>query len=168
VGFQNEGQVYRLKTEVLQGEFIRGGAMQQLLLRFTRALLTQISQMAVCNRRHSIDQQVCRWLLMSLDRLAADELTMTHEMLANMLGVRREGISEAAHKLQSAGFIAYRRGRMTVLDRIGLEACCCECYRVMRREYDRLPHPYVYAIDPTPLEPGADHSCTGPSQLEIA
>jgi DNA-binding transcriptional MocR family regulator len=99
-------------------------------------------------------------LLMSLDRLASDELTMTHEMLANTLGVRREGVTEAAHKLQSAGFIAYRRGRITVLDRIGVEACSCECYRVMRREYDRPRRPYAYTIDPTSLEPGAAHSCT--------
>ena len=155
---QNDGQVYRLKREILQDEFSRGGAMQHVLLRFTHALLTQISQMAACNRRHSIDQQLCRWLLISLDRLASDELTMTHEMLANTLGVRREGITEAAHKLQSAGFIAYRRGRITVLDRIGVEALCCECYRVMSREYNRLPRPYVCTIDPTPLEPGAAHS----------
>jgi CRP-like cAMP-binding protein len=165
---QNGGQVCRLKREILQEEFSRGGAMQHLLLRYTLALLTQISQMAVCNQRHSIDQQVCRWLLMSLDRLASDELTMTHEMLANTLGVRREGITEAAHKLQSAGFIVYRRGRITVLDRIGVEACCCECCRVMRREYDWLPRPYAYTVDPTPLEPGAAHSCTERSKLEIA
>jgi CRP-like cAMP-binding protein len=165
---QSDGQVYRLKREILQEEFSRGGAMQHLLLRFTHALLAQISQMAVCNRRHSIDQQVCRWLLMSLDRLASNELTMTHEMLANTLGVRREGVTEAAHKLQSAGFIAYRRGRITVLDRIGVEGCSCECYRVMRREYDRPPRPHLYAIDPTPLEPGAAHPCSGRSQLEIA
>ncbi len=150
---QNDGKVYRMKREIFQDEFSRGAALQHLLLRFTHALLAQISQTAVCNRHHSIDQQVCRWLLMSLDRLASDDLTMTHEMLANTLGVRREGITEAAQKLQSIGFIAYRRGRITVLDRIGVEACCCECYRVMRREYDRLPHSYVYTIDPMPLEP---------------
>ena len=165
---QNDGQVYRLKREILQDEFSRGGAMQHLLLWFTRALLAQISQMAACNRRHSIDQQVCRWLLTSLDRLQSSELAMTHEMLANTLGVRREGISEAAHKLQGAGLIAYRRGRITVLDRVGIEASCCECYRVMRREYDRLPRSYAYTIDPTPLEPGAAPFCTERSQLAIA
>jgi CRP-like cAMP-binding protein len=165
---QNDGHVYRLKREILQDEFNRGGVMQHLLLRFTHALLAQISQMAACNRRHSIDQQVCRWLLTSLDRLASDELTMTHEMLANTLGVRREGITEAAHKLQGAGFIVYRRGRITVLDRIGVEALCCECYRVMRREYNRLPRPYAHTIEPTPLELGAAHSCSGRSTLEIA
>lgn len=140
---QNNGGVYRLKREILQDEFARGGAMQRSLLRYTHALLTQISQTAVCNRHHSIVQQLCRWLLVSLDRLASEQLTMTHEVLANTLGVRREGISEAAHKLQSAGLITYRRGRITVIDRSGIEACCCACYRVVRREYDRLPHAYA-------------------------
>jgi len=149
---QNKGHVYRLKGEILQDEFSRSGAVQQILLRYTHALLTQISQMGVCNRRHSIVQQLCRWLLLSLDRLDSDELTMTHELLANTLGVRREGITEAAHKLQSAGLIAYQRGRITVIDRSGIEACCCECYGVVRREYDRLPH--AYSAHPMPTEPG--------------
>ena len=123
------------KGETLQDEFSRGGAVQHLLLRYTHALLTQISQTAVCNRRHSIVQQLCRWLLLSLDRLDSDELTMTHELLANTLGVRREGITEAAHKLQSAGLIAYRRGRITVIDRSGVEACLL---RVLRRGAPRI------------------------------
>lgn len=165
---QNGGQVYRLKREILQDEFSRGGAVQHVLLRFTHALLSQISQRAACNRRHSIDQQVCRWLLMSLDRLAVNELTMTHEMLANTLGVRREGITEAAHKLQCAGFITYRRGRIVVLDRIGVEGCCCECYRVMRREYDLPARSHVCTTAPTPLGPTAVPACAARSELDIA
>jgi CRP-like cAMP-binding protein len=148
---QSKGQIYRLKSDVLREEFGRGGALQQLLLRFTNALLTQISQAAVCNRRHSIDQQLCRWLLLSLDRLGSDELTMTHEVLANTLGVRREGITEAARKLHNAGLINYRRGRITVIERSGVEAYCCECYGVVRREYDRLPGPYAYSLRGAPL-----------------
>jgi CRP-like cAMP-binding protein len=148
---QNRGHLYRLKRDILQPEFNRGGAMQHLLLRYTHALLAQISQTAVCNQRHSIVQQLCRWLLLTLDRLAADELTMTHEQLANTLGVRREGITEAAHRLQSAGLIAYRRGRITVIDRSGIEACCCECYGVMRREREPVPRPYEHTIYPIPL-----------------
>jgi len=143
---QSKGKIYRLRCEVLRDEFGRGGALQQLLLRFTNALLTQISQTAVCNRRHSIDQQLCRWLLLSLDRLGSDELTMTHEVLASTLGVRREGITEAARKLHNAGLINYRRGRITVIDRIGVEAYCCECYGVVRSEYDRLPGAYAYSL----------------------
>jgi CRP-like cAMP-binding protein len=135
---QSEGWAYRLKGQLLKEEFERGGAMQHLLLRYTQALLTQMAQTAVCNRHHSIDQQLCRWLLLSLDRLASDELTMTQELIANMLGVRREGVTEAAGKLQSAGLIRYSRGRITVLDRAGLEARCCECYGVVKRESDRL------------------------------
>jgi hypothetical protein len=155
--------MYRLKSKILKGEFSRGGALQLLLLQYTQALLAQISQTAVCNRRHSIDQQLCRWLLLSLDRLASQELTMTHEMLANTLGVRREGITEAAHKLQCAGLITYRRGRITVIDRSGVEACCCECYGVVRREYDRLPDPYAYTLHTPPLAaaPATDHSARG-------
>jgi len=147
---QNKGRAFRLHREILQEEFDRGGALQHLLLRYTHALLTQISQTAVCNRRHSIVQQLCRWLLLSLDRLDSEELTMTHELLASTLGVRREGITEAAHKLQSLGLIAYRRGRITVIDRIGVEAQCCECYGVVRREYDRLPRSYAYRLHPMP------------------
>ncbi len=148
---QSRGQIYRLRSDVLREEFARGGALQQQLLRFTNALLTQISQAAVCNRRHSIDQQLCRWLLLSLDRLESDELTMTHEVLANTLGVRREGITEAARKLHNAGLINYRRGRITVIDRVGVEAYCCECYSVVRGEYDRLPGAYAYSLHSAPL-----------------
>jgi len=155
--------MYRLKSKILKEEFSRGGALQLLLLQYTHALLTQISQTAVCNRRHSIDQQLCRWLLLSLDRLASEELTMTHELLANTLGVRREGITEAAHKLQTAGLITYRRGRITVIDRSGIEACCCECYGVVRREYDRLPGPYAYSLHTPPVAAASatDYSARG-------
>ena len=135
---QSEGWAYRLKGQVLKDEFTRGGAIQHLLLRYTQALLTQMAQTAVCNRHHSIDQQLCRWLLLSLDRLSSAELSMTQELIANMLGVRREGVTEAAGQLQSAGLIQYSRGRITVLDRAGLEARCCECYVVVKRESDRL------------------------------
>jgi len=135
---QSAGEAYRLSGQVLKGEFNRGGALQHLLLRYTLALLSQMAQTAVCNRHHTVDQQLCRWLLLSLDRLPANELTMTQELIANMLGVRREGVTEAAGKLQSAGLIQYRRGRITVLDRAGLEARVCECYDVVRREFRRL------------------------------
>lgn len=112
--------------------------MQSLLLRYTQALMTQMSQTAVCNRHHSVEQQLCRWLLLTLDRLPSNELIMTHELVASMLGVRREGITETAGKLQKAGLIRYRRGHITVLDRIGLEAKACECYGVVKKELDRL------------------------------
>jgi CRP-like cAMP-binding protein len=135
---QSEGWAYRLRSQMLKDEFTRGGEMQHLLLRYTQALITQMAQTAVCNRHHSIDQQLCRWLLLSLDRLGSQELAMTQELIANMLGVRREGVTEAAGKLQDAGLIRYRRGRITVIDRPGLEARCCECYGVVRRECDRL------------------------------
>jgi CRP-like cAMP-binding protein len=135
---QSGGWAYRLRGQLLKDEFVRGGAMQHLLLRYTQALLTQMAQTAVCNRHHSIDQQLCRWLLLSLDRLSSKDLTMTQELIANMLGVRREGVTEAAGKLQHAGLIQYSRGRITVLDRAGLEARCCECYGVVKRETDRL------------------------------
>jgi len=135
---QSAGWAYRLRGQVLKDEFTRGGAMQHLLLRYTQALLTQMAQTAVCNRHHSIDQQLCRWLLLSLDRLASKELTMTQELIANMLGVRREGVTEAAGKLQAAGLIHYNRGRISVVDRGGLEKRCCECYAVVKRESDRL------------------------------
>ncbi len=164
---QNSGHIYYLESGILQDEFSRGGAVQHLLLRYTHALLTQISQTAVCNRRHSLVQQLCRWLLLSLDRLDSDELTMTHELLANTLGVRREGIGEAAHKLQSAGLIAYRRGRITVIDRGGVEASCCECYGVVRSEYDRLPLPHADAMHPMP--PGEPaRPILASAELEIA
>jgi hypothetical protein len=127
-----------MKGDILKEEFNRGGPLQQLLLRYTQALLTLIGQTAVCNRRHTIDQQLCRWLLLNLDRLGSMKLLMTHELLANLMGVRREGITEAAHKLQVAGLINYSRGLITVSDRAGVEAYCCECYQVVRREYDRL------------------------------
>ena len=138
---QSAGHAYELSGKALNEEFTRGGAMQHLLLRYTQALLTQMAQTAVCNRHHSLDQQLCRWLLLSLDRLSGNELVMTQELIANMLGVRREGVTEAAGNLQSAGLIKYSRGRITVLDRAGLEARTCECYAVVKKEFERLlPH----------------------------
>jgi len=135
---QSEGGAYRLSGQQLKLEFGRAGNLQHLLLRYTLALLSQMAQTAVCNRHHSIDQQLCRWLLLSLDRLPSNELKMTQELIANMLGVRREGVTEAAGRLQTAGLIHYNRGRITVLDRQGLEARVCECYRVVRQEFARL------------------------------
>ncbi len=135
---QSAGHAYRLTGQLLKEEFLRAGAMQHLLLRYTQALLTQMAQTAVCNRHHSLDQQLCRWLLLSLDRLTASELVMTQELIANMLGVRREGVTEAAGHLQQAGLIQYSRGRIKVLDRPGLEARTCECYAVVKKESDRL------------------------------
>jgi len=135
---QSAGSAFRLSGQVLKREFIRAGPMQHLLLRYTQALLTQMAQTAVCNRHHSVDQQLCRWLLLSLDRVPSNKLTMTQELIANMLGVRREGVTEAAGKLQGAGLIRYTRGRITVLDRPGLESRACECYAVVKRESDRL------------------------------
>ena len=131
---QSAGHAYRLKGQLLKEEFNRSGALQHLLLRYTQALLTQMAQTAVCNRHHSVDQQLCRWLLLSLDRLPSNELTMTQELIANMLGVRREGVTEAAGKLQSAGLIHYSRGRITVIDRPRLEGQACECYQVVKQE----------------------------------
>src|SRR4030095_5506170 len=139
---QSAGHGFRLKSQLLKNEFGRFGPTLHLLLRYTQALITQMSQTAVCNRHHSVDQQLCRWLLLSLDRRASNELTMTQELIANMLGVRREGVTEAAGKLQDAGLIQYRRGKITVLDRPGLEARSCECYQVVKTEFDRLL-PYV-------------------------
>ncbi len=135
---QSAGHGYRLKAERLKQEFNRAGPVLRLLLRYTQALITQMTQTAVCNRHHSIEQQLCRWLLLSLDRLSSDSLTMTQELIANMLGVRREGVTEAAGKLQRAGLIRYSRGRIEVLDRPGLEKAVCECYAVVKKEYDRL------------------------------
>jgi CRP-like cAMP-binding protein len=135
---QSAGYAYRLSGKFLKEEFTLGGPMQHLLLKYTQALLTQMAQTAVCNRHHSVDQQLCRWLLLSLDRLNGSELVMTQELIANMLGVRREGVTEAAGKLQDAGLIRYSRGRITVLDRPGLEARTCECYAVVKKEFDRL------------------------------
>lgn len=140
---QSAGASYRLKGQLLKDEFFRAGPMQRLLLRYTQALLTQMAQTAVCNRHHSLDEQLCRWLLLSLDRLASNELVMTQELIANMLGVRREGVTEAAGKLQKAGLIDYRRGHIKVIDRPGLEARTCECYAVVKKEFDRLL-PYTY------------------------
>jgi CRP-like cAMP-binding protein len=135
---QSAGHAYRLKGQLLKEEFNRAEELQHLLLRYTQALLTQMSQTAVCNRHHSVDQQLCRWLLLSLDRLPSNQLNMTQELIANMLGVRREGVTEAAGKLQDAGLIHYSRGRITVLNRPGLEARACECYQVVKTEFDRL------------------------------
>ena len=139
---QSAGHAFRLKAVLLKNEFGRFGPTMHLLLRYTQALITQMAQTAVCNRHHSVDQQLCRWLLLSLDRLQTNELSMTQELIANMLGVRREGVTEAAGKLQDAGLISYKRGRIAVLDRPGLEARSCECYQVVKTEFDRLL-PYV-------------------------
>ncbi len=138
---QSAGHAYRLRGQSIKDSFLRAGTMQRLLLCYTQALLTQMAQTAVCNRHHSIDQQLCRWLLISLDRLPSNVLVMTQELIANMLGVRREGVTEAAGKLQRAGLIHYNRGKITVLDRPGLERRVCECYQVVKTEFDRLIPP---------------------------
>ena len=135
---QSAGGALRMKAKVLQDEFAQGGKFQQLLLRYTQALITQISQTAVCNRLHSVEQQLCRWLLLSHDRVRADELIMTQELIADMLGVRREGVTVAAGRLQDAGAISYVRGHVKILDRPKLEGTVCECYRVVKDEFDRL------------------------------
>jgi CRP-like cAMP-binding protein len=135
---QSQGYAYRLRGNLLMQEFNRFGVLLHLLLRYTQALFTQMSQTAVCNRHHSVDQQLCRWMLLSLDRLSSNQLVMTQELIANMLGVRREGVTEAAGNLQRAGLIDYKRGRITVLDRTGLEKRVCECYQVVKTEVDRL------------------------------
>lgn len=135
---QSAGYSYRMRPNQFMREFDRHGAMLHIMLKYTQAIITQMAQTAVCNRHHSVDQQLCRWLLLSLDRLPSNELTMTQELIANMLGVRREGVTEAAGKLQQAGLIHYRRGHITVLDRQGLEARVCECYQVVKKEFDRL------------------------------
>ncbi|MCX7279912.1 MAG: Crp/Fnr family transcriptional regulator [Burkholderiales bacterium] len=138
---QSAGMGYRLKSQLMKNEFNRTGPAMHLLLRYTQALITQMAQTAVCNRHHSLDQQLCRWLLLSLDRLQGSELVMTQELIANMLGVRREGVTQGAMKLQNAGLIRYVRGHITVVDRDGLEQRSCECYAVVKKEYDRLlPH----------------------------
>ena len=137
---QSAGHAYRMVGQRLKDEFHRNGGMQILLLRYTQSLITQMAQTAVCNRHHSVDQQLCRWLLLSLDRLAGNELVMTQDLIANMLGVRREGVTEAAGKLQKLGAIRYSRGRITVTDRPQLEQLCCECYAVVKKETDRLQH----------------------------
>jgi len=143
---QSTGHAYRLKAQLLKDEFNRfggrrAGALHNLLMRYTQALLTQMAQTAVCNRHHTLDQQFCRWLLLSFDRLPSNELVMTQELIANMLGVRREGVTEAAGNVQRAGLIEYHRGRITLLDRPGLEARTCECYAVVKKEFDRLLPP---------------------------
>jgi CRP-like cAMP-binding protein len=135
---QNAGQAYRLKGELLKQAFSLSSELQHLLLLYTQAVLTQVAQTAVCNRHHSLDQQLCRWLLSRLDRLSSNEVTMTQGLIATLLGVRREGITEAAGNLQRAGLIEYRRGHITVIDRAGLEARVCECYAVVKKEFDRL------------------------------
>lgn len=135
---QSAGDAIRLKAPLLTHEFNRSGPVQPLLLRYTLAMLTQMAQTAVCNRHHTVDQQLCRWLLLSLDRLPSNELSMTQELIANMLGVRREGVTEAAGGLQRAGLIQYHRGKITVIDRPGLEERVCECYQVVKDEFDRL------------------------------
>jgi CRP-like cAMP-binding protein len=139
---QSAGSAYRLLGQRLKDEFNRHGEMLLLMLRYTQSLITQMAQTAVCNRHHSVDQQLCRWLLLSLDRLPSNQLTMTQELIANMLGVRREGVTEAAGKLQKLGVIEYSRGQITVLDRAKLETLSCECYAVVKKETDRLL-PYV-------------------------
>ena len=135
---QSAGSGYRMRADAMKAEFAHSGPVVHLLLRYTQALITQMAQTAVCNRHHSLDQQLCRWLLLSLDRLQGNELVMTQELISNMLGVRREGVTEAALQLQASGLIRYTRGRITVLDRPGLEKRTCECYAVVKKEYDRL------------------------------
>ncbi|MGE8225131.1 MAG: Crp/Fnr family transcriptional regulator [Stenotrophomonas sp.] len=135
---QSAGNAFRLRSDHMKTAFEAGGPVMHLLLRYTQALITQMAQTAVCNRHHSIDQQLCRWLLLSLDRLAGDQLVMTQELIANMLGVRREGVTVGATRLQRAGVISYARGHITILDRAALEEASCECYQVVKKEYDRL------------------------------
>ena len=150
---QSAGEGYRIRGSVVKKEFARGGALQHLALRYTQALITQMAQTAVCNRHHSVDQQLCRWLLLSLDRLTGNELKMTQELIANMLGVRREGVTAAAGHLQAAGMIHYSRGHITVLDRKKLEKRVCECYRVVKLEFERLlPYRLPYS-EPTTNQP---------------
>ena len=140
---QSAGSGYRMRAEAMKEEFAHSGPVMHLLLRYTQALITQMAQTAVCNRHHSLDQQLCRWLLLSLDRLQGNQLVMTQELIANMLGVRREGVTEAALKLQKSGLISYARGHINILDRAGLERRTCECYEVVKKEYTRLLPPYT-------------------------
>jgi CRP-like cAMP-binding protein len=149
---QSAGHGYRLKASVLRREFAMGGNLQHLALRYTQALITQMAQTAVCNRHHAVDQQLCRWLLLSLDRLQGNELVMTQDLIANMLGVRRERVTEAAGKLQHDGLIHYSRGHIKVLDRARLEKRVCECYAVVKKEYDRLL-PYKIPVLPNTTTP---------------
>ncbi|MBS1197920.1 MAG: Crp/Fnr family transcriptional regulator [Proteobacteria bacterium] len=159
---QTAGQAYRLERCLLKQEFNRAGALQHLLLRYTQALMIQMSQTAACNRHHTVEQQLSRWLLLTLDRLPSADLVMTQELIAGMLGVRREGVTEAAGRLQHAGFISYRRGHITVLDRVGLETHACECYAVVKNELRRLLTDFDHAhslpsIDPYATKP-AQHN----------
>jgi CRP-like cAMP-binding protein len=144
---QTAGQAYRLERRVLMQEFNRGGLMQRLLLRYTQALMTQMAQTAACNRHHSVEQQLCRWLLLTLDRVTSQELIMTQELVASMLGVRRESVTEAAGNLQNAGYIRYRRGHIGVIERAGLELRSCECYAVVKKELNRLLNDVRYRQD---------------------
>jgi len=144
---QTAGHAYRLAGRMLKEEFNRAGMLQRLLLRYTQSLITQMAQAAVCNRHHSVEQQLCRWLLLTLDRMSSNELVMTQELVASMLGVRRGGITEAAGRLQQAGFISYRRGHIAVLDRAGLETRSCECYAVVKKEMGRLLSDVRYRQD---------------------
>ena len=146
---QSAGYGYRLKASVLKKEFAMGGPLQYLALRYTQALITQMAQTAACNRHHSLDQQLCRWLLLSLDRMEANELVMTQQLIANMLGVHREGVTEAAGGLQEAGLIQYSRGHIKVLDRVGLEKRICECYAVVKKEFTRLLPYKVSGLPPS-------------------
>jgi CRP-like cAMP-binding protein len=150
---QSAGNGYRLKASILKREFALGGNLQHLALRYTQALITQMAQTAVCNRHHSVDQQLCRWLLLSLDRLPGNELSMTQELIANMLGVRREGVTEAAGKLQADGLIQYSRGHIKVLDRAKLEKRVCECYAVVKKEFDRLLPYKIHGLPNTTAQP---------------
>ncbi|MEO8718077.1 MAG: Crp/Fnr family transcriptional regulator [Burkholderiales bacterium] len=147
---QTAGHAYRLERRLLKQEFDRGGPVPRLLLRYTQALITQMTQTAVCNRHHTVEQQLCRWLLVTLDRVPSGQLVMTQELVASMLGVRREGVTEAAGKLQHAGFIRYRRGQIAVIERSGLESRACECYAVVKTEFDRLLSDIPRA-DPPPV-----------------
>jgi CRP-like cAMP-binding protein len=151
---QTAGHGYRLESRLLKDEFKRGGPMQRLMLRYTQALMTQVTQTAVCNRHHSVEQQLCRWLLLTLDRVASRELVMTQELVASMLGVRREGITETAGKLKQAGLISYRRGHISVLERSGLEARACECYAVVKKELGRLLSDVQYRQGANPAAAG--------------
>jgi len=145
---QSAGYGYRFRASALKTEFGHGETLQHVLLRYTQALITQMAQAAVCNRYHSLEQQLCRWLLLNLDRLSSNQLTMTQELIANMLGVRRPGVTEAARKLQADGLIHYSRGKITVPDRPKLEARVCDCYAVVKREYDRLLSRKPAIVDP--------------------
>ena len=151
------GHAYRLESRLLKQEFNRAGLLQQLLLRYTQALITQMTQTAACNRHHSVEQQLCRWLLLTLDRIPSRELVMTQELVARMLGVRREGVTEAAGKLQDAGVIRYRRGHIAVLERTGLETRACECYAVVKKELSRLLSDVRYRQGFTQLDANVEH-----------